>query len=795
MFARLTFFPRSLVGRVFALYTVTLLVFVGGGLGLFYQFQFSGEIEDAQNRAENLASVIVPTISDSAVIGDDDTIAKTLERAISHSSFASVAFIDLKGRQVRAVRTDPPTLQAPEWLVDEIRNRLFDTNRPINAGGRDYGVLRLTLAPELIAGELWRPARAAMLLGVLSIVLGLFLIRWPLVQWLGQLGKLRTLEENLLSGEGGAPKPLDDNAPIELRQTFAALNQAAENLQAQREQAAVTLGSIDDAVLTLDAHGKVMLANPAASVLFDTPFEGLLEQDIVRLLPEAFEGQGGFNAWRGKRIDLVTSDGQKHVFDTTLSPILGTTGEVICYVLACRDITEQHILDMRLRSELATRQTALIALRGVLEGLTSRDKLSRNSLLHKRLVPGLQMEAPESERSDDDIEAISLMISGLVSSLQERSEQLNAIFALSPDGFVSFDARQCVSYVNPAFMQLTGLSEADVLGHDEGTFSELLSSRCSSETRAHLPSFATMRREARDEDDGTTRRAVIEVERPIHRVLEVGLRVSQSDVISQVFHLRDVTHETEVDRMKSEFLSTAAHELRTPMSSIFGFCELLLVRQHTPERQKDMLNTIHRQTKRMIAILNELLDLARIEARRGADFVLEAADLTGLLRDAVSDFRPPGDRTAPDVSIGVAAAWVRIDRNKMHQALSNVLSNAYKYSPDGGPVELKLLQRGQMGTDAMWGIEIQDHGMGMTPEQVARISERFYRADASGNIPGTGLGMSIVKEIVTLLGGSMDVRSEFGQGTCVTLWLPVAPAPLASSVALLEAVAVPATPA
>ncbi|OYU93045.1 MAG: hypothetical protein CFE45_21485, partial [Burkholderiales bacterium PBB5] len=85
------------MGRVFALYSVTLLGFVGVGLGLFYHFEFSGQLEDAQTRAEALAAVIQPTVSDSAVIGDDDTIARTLERAIRHSSLASVAYIDLKG--------------------------------------------------------------------------------------------------------------------------------------------------------------------------------------------------------------------------------------------------------------------------------------------------------------------------------------------------------------------------------------------------------------------------------------------------------------------------------------------------------------------------------------------------------------------------------------------------------------------------------------------------------------------------------------------------------------------------
>jgi signal transduction histidine kinase len=114
---------------------------------------------------------------------------------------------------------------------------------------------------------------------------------------------------------------------------------------------------------------------------------------------------------------------------------------------------------------------------------------------------------------------------------------------------------------------------------------------------------------------------------------------------------------------------------------------------------------------------------------------------------------------------------VRADRDKLAQAIANVLSNAYKYSPSGGDVILRWVE----DEGCAWaGLQISDAGIGMTPQQLSRVSERFYRADASGNIPGTGLGMSIVKEIVELLGGRLALESELGRGTTVTLWLPLA---------------------
>jgi signal transduction histidine kinase len=104
-----------------------------------------------------------------------------------------------------------------------------------------------------------------------------------------------------------------------------------------------------------------------------------------------------------------------------------------------------------------------------------------------------------------------------------------------------------------------------------------------------------------------------------------------------------------------------------------------------------------------------------------------------------------------------------------------VLSNAYKYSPQGGEVTLRIVEATDNGVHEV-GVEVRDQGIGMAPEHLARVSERFFRADASGTIPGTGLGMSIVKEIIGLLGGRLALASAPGQGTCVTLWLPLAPA-------------------
>ncbi|HET8870782.1 MAG TPA: CHASE domain-containing protein [Aquabacterium sp.] len=345
--------------------------------------------------------------------------------------------------------------------------------------------------------------------------------------------------------------------------------------------------------------------------------------------------------------------------------------------------------------------------------------------------------------------------------LQEHIEQMSAIFSLSPDGFVSFDQDGRVSYVSPAFAGLTGVPEGDLLGVDETTFSRRLFAQ------------ATPGQAVGSVDDVRNHagRVVLEMKPPARRMLEFRLSRGQGKAVSQVLALRDVTHETEVDQMKSAFLSMAAHELRTPMASIYGFTELLLTRELKPEKQKDLLGRIYRQSEAMAGIINELLDLARIEARQGKDFSFQACDLVALVEAVIRDFKTPEGRSAPDVSWPQEPLSAWIDGKKMQQAVLNILSNAYKYSPQGGPVEVSFVHR-QTDGRTQCGVQICDHGIGLSPEQLARVGERFYRADKSGNIPGTGLGVTIVKEILDLMGGGMELHSELGQGTCVTLWVP-----------------------
>jgi CheY-like chemotaxis protein len=203
------------------------------------------------------------------------------------------------------------------------------------------------------------------------------------------------------------------------------------------------------------------------------------------------------------------------------------------------------------------------------------------------------------------------------SQLLERMEQLTAIFELSPDGFVSFDGERHVTYASPAFFRMTGLNDADIAGLNETDFSALIARGCI--PAARFAGCAALRLPHPLEPYNPRQR--IEWAGAARRILEVGLRVSEAGSIAQILYFRDVTHETEVAQMKSDFLNTAAHELRTPMVSIYGFAEVLMNRELDEASRQDAYSIIFKRAEQMMAITNKLVDLSQIEAQHGKNFV------------------------------------------------------------------------------------------------------------------------------------------------------------------------------
>jgi PAS domain S-box-containing protein len=438
--------PQSLVGRVFSLYAASLLMFVGGGLAVFVHYQFTLEIEDQQMVGEMMMNVAAQSVGDSAIIGDYDTIAKTLERAIFRSSFSQAQFIDPNGGVITANNRVPVSVLAPDWVADWVRNQLFDINHNIEVGGKDYGVLRLRYADAAVASALWRVVMYSLAMSLAALALGALLIRIPLKRWLDNFDRVRLHEADILYGAIDIKALLDADAPVEIRHTFDIISRAAGRLSAQREEASVTLNAITDGVLTTDAEYRLVYCNPAAEHMLGLHGQRLVGQDVKALLPNAFFNDGAPVDWKVRRLEVAAPVGGKMILDTTLATIYSSGNSVSGHVLTFRDVSQQHALDLQLRNELQMRQRALESLRGVLSNFATES-------------PALPLEA-------DDLDSLTRRVVTLMDERELSRRALNnQKFALDQHAIVSItDLQGVITYANGKFCEISGYSRAELLG-------------------------------------------------------------------------------------------------------------------------------------------------------------------------------------------------------------------------------------------------------------------------------------------------------------------------------------------
>jgi len=353
---------------------------------------------------------------------------------------------------------------------------------------------------------------------------------------------------------------------------------------------------------------------------------------------------------------------------------------------------------------------------------------------------------------------------GLEDQVAQRNAQLEAIFALSPDGFLEVDAQGQVGFVNPAFEILTNLPAAEVIGQSASELVEKLQGLTRGMTLTQIQEMFKASEQLH----------WLELEIPFKRTLAVLTKANQSD--GYIVYLHDITQEAELEEMRSAFMSTAAHELRTPISSILGYAELLMrrlkgVTKPSEATVQEMAAVIERQSKNMAELVNDLLDLARLENQMAKGLNLHETSLATYLRPVVAQFQIQGDARDVVTYIDDHLPDVRLHPDSFKRLIVNLLSNAFKYSSSGSPVIVKTFTVKKADQEYV-GIVVQDHGDGMSPEDLEHAFERFYRSSSHEAISGTGLGLSIAKEIMLAHAGHIEIQSNLGEGTTVTLLFP-----------------------
>jgi PAS domain S-box-containing protein len=239
-------------------------------------------------------------------------------------------------------------------------------------------------------------------------------------------------------------------------------------------------------------------------------------------------------------------------------------------------------------------------------------------------------------------------------------------------------------------------------------------------------------------------------------------------------NLRDIAEQKEQERMHRDFVSMAAHELRNPLTAIKGFTRTLMLKADmlTDERKNEYLSMVNEQSNRLAHLVEDLMQVSRIDAGR-VTLEPRALDLEETLSGLLDQFRTKWSGREIVVDHRSTISPVLADPHKLEEILINLIDNAVKYSGASAPVEVSI---GREGPEVR--VSVRDHGDGIAPEEIPNLFQKFARITTSSTaeIPGTGLGLFIVKGFVVAHGGRVWVDSTLGEGSTFTFTLPVAPA-------------------
>ena len=239
-----------------------------------------------------------------------------------------------------------------------------------------------------------------------------------------------------------------------------------------------------------------------------------------------------------------------------------------------------------------------------------------------------------------------------------------------------------------------------------------------------------------------------------------------------VIELHNRTAEADISKAHTDFVANASHELRTPLASIIGYVETLIEEdeQADPATVKRFLDTVLREARRLQSLVSDLMSLSRIEAEKHEQ-PTEQLDLAKLVAKAAGEAGPVSDRARIRVKVAKGEMPVRGDREQLEQLVRNLIDNALKYGDAKAPVDVEV----KLESEDRAALTITDRGEGIAPEHIPHLTRRFYRTDPgrSRAAGGTGLGLAIVKHVVERHRGRLDIASRLGEGTVVTIRLPL----------------------
>lgn len=374
-----------------------------------------------------------------------------------------------------------------------------------------------------------------------------------------------------------------------------------------------------------------------------------------------------------------------------------------------------------------------------------------------------------SVKSDDEIGRLAEMFNLLrekldytLSEISNEKSKLEAILKNMADGVLAIDRSGRIILANPSAMEMLSITQQDI---DEKSYDDIIGKiskslmfgeireKCGNSGNHHTfdyggMSFAVRYDRFKDENDN-----------------DIGIIVV----------LQDITEQQKLENMQRDFVANVSHELKTPLTTIKSYTETLIEQEIKDSSTiRSFLTVVDAEADRMNRLVRDLLQLSRLDYKQEKWFKKEM-NLINIIKAAVTKV----EMTASNKKQLLTCVFdpkqkimCVIDRDRIDQVLLNILSNAIKYTPDGGRIEINAYKE-----DDLARIIISDNGIGISEKEIPRIFERFYRVDKarSREMGGTGLGLSIAKQIIEEHGGSIGIESQLGKGSKVSISLPLAP--------------------
>ncbi|MBI5451403.1 MAG: PhnD/SsuA/transferrin family substrate-binding protein [Gammaproteobacteria bacterium] len=390
----------------------------------------------------------------------------------------------------------------------------------------------------------------------------------------------------------------------------------------------------------------------------------------------------------------------------------------------------------------------------------------------------LSAEKDKVVKQQQQLQALSatleLRVLERTAELQLQNRRNEIILDTTPDGFFSADITGHIRSANPAYCVMLGYAEAELL---QLAIADIEARESPQDVADHIEQLKVRGYDRFDTRHRRKDGSVVEVEISVsladvdgEKLFYVFARdiTSRKEAEAALIHARDVAERA--SQVKSDFLSRMSHELRTPMNAILGFTQLLELEQ-LPPRQLDHVHEIHRASDHLLELINELLDLSRIEAGKMV-MVLQPTPVQAVVTDAVQIVRSLISDRQLALSIDCTGpAAVLADPTRLKQILVNLLSNAAKYNHHGGRIALGCQQL----DGARLRLSVTDSGPGIAAEHQARLFKPFERLGAEFSaVGGTGIGLALSRQLAELMGATLGFHSRPGQGSTFWVELPLA---------------------